>query len=144
MWTCIKCRQSVEDQYAVCPHCGAARSAGRFSRGIQPGQTPRAQYTPDYAPVRAGHGFMAFGTLLTLLIPAAVILLAVISRKHWVAQIYRCLYPDALGAELSHFKSNLIYWLLAAAAALTGTLPGLFTLGIGKVLRRLGRIEDRL
>ena len=144
MWTCVKCHQSVEDQYSVCPHCGAARSAGRFSRGVQPGQTPKAQYLPDYAPIRAGRGFMFIGTLLAFLIPAVIVLLAAISRKRWVAEIYRFLYPEELGVALSNFKSNLLYWIMAAAAALAGMLPGLWTVGIGKILRRLGKLEDRL
>lgn len=144
MWTCVKCHQNVEEQYSVCPHCGAARSAGRFSRGIQPRQTPGAQYMPDHAPVRAGRGFMAFGTLLALLVPSAVVLLAIISRKHWVAGIYQFLYPEELGAELSNFKANLLYWFIAAAAVLAGILPGIWTIGMGKILRRLSRMEDKL
>ena len=144
MWTCVKCHQSVDDQYTACPHCGAARSAGRFSRGVQPRQTPMAQYTPDRSPIRAGRGYMVFGSLLTVLIPAALLLLAMIFRKSLLPDIYRYLYPEEVGIELSNFKSNLLYWILAGAAALTGTLPGLWTVGIGKALRRLARLEERL
>ena len=140
MWTCVKCRQSVDDQYAGCPHCGAARSAGRFSRGVQPGQTPKADYSPEYARVRAGRGFLILGALLMLLIPAAVILIAVIGRKQWISDIYRFLYPSELGVETNSFKANLLYWLIAAVASLAGTLPGAWTIGIGKILRKLGRM----
>lgn len=144
MWTCVKCHQDVEDQYAVCPHCGASRSAGRFSRGVQPRQIPRAQYVPEAGPVRAGSGFILFGALLTLLIPAAVLLLAVISRKSLIPDIYHFLYPEEPGAEIGNFTANLLYWLLAAACALAGALPGLWTVGIGKILRRLRKIENKI
>lgn len=140
MWTCIKCQQPVDDQLTVCPHCGAPRSAGRFSKGIQPGQTPMAQYTPDYSHIRAGRGFMAFGALLTLLIPAVVLLLAIVTRKNWTGQIYQLMHPEALDDT----KASIIYWICAAAGMLLATLPGLGMVGLGKTLRRLGRIEDRL
>ncbi len=144
MWTCIKCRQTVDDQYAVCPHCGAARSAGRFSRGIQPGQTPRAQYLPEGAPVRAGRGYILFGMLLTLLIPALILFLSIVCRKYLQDELSLILHPNVLNIAVDNWKIKLVYWLCAAACILLSALPGLWTIGIGTALRRLGRIEEKL
>lgn len=144
MWTCVKCHQSVDDRLAVCPHCGAARSAGRFSKEIQPQQIPQAQYTPDFDHVRAGRGFMLFGAVLAVLLPAVVVFAAVLCRNGWLAELYHLLYPDAAMAELGDLKTNLLYWALAVAAALLASLPGLWTAGLGKALRRLNRMEELL
>ena len=144
MWTCVRCKQSVDDRLAVCPHCGAARSAGRFSKEIQPQQTPQAQYTPDFAHVRSGRGLMVFGAILTVVLPAVALTVAVLCRKGWIGELYRLLNPEALAAGPIDIKTNLLYWVLTAAAALLSSLPGVWTLGLGKALRRLGRMEELL
>lgn len=144
MWTCSKCRQSNDDRSTICAHCGAARSAGRFSQGVQPRQTPMAQYTPSGSPSRAGTGYMLFGALLTVLIPVALLLLSIFTRKHWIQELYLAMNPSASGIPLDDFKTNLIYWCASAVCMLAATLPGLWTIGIGKALRRLARVEDRL
>lgn len=144
MWTCVRCKQSVDDQLAVCPHCGAARSAGRFSKDIQPKQIPQAQYTPDFAHVRAGRGYTVFGTLLAVLLPAVVLLAAILCRNGWIGALYHLLNPEATMAELNDGKANLLYWALTAAAILLASLPGLWTVGLGKALRRLNRMEELL
>lgn len=144
MWTCVKCGQTVDDSQTVCPHCGASRSAGRFSRGIQARQTPRAQYVPEAAPVKAGRGFLILGSLLALLLPTLTIALAVILRHDLTGQIYHALHPDELTIVNSDTAANVLYWALAAGAALLSALPGIGTAGIGKMLRRLARIEQNL
>ena len=144
MWTCVRCKQTVDDRLAVCPHCGAARSAGRFSKEIQPQQTPQAQYAPDFGHVRAGRGFMIFGAILAVLLPAVAILAAILCRNGWIGELYRLMNPDAAIAELSDGKTNLLYWALTIAAALLSSLPGIWTMGLGKALRRLHRMEELL
>ena len=144
MWTCVRCKQNVDDRLSVCPHCGAARSAGRFRKDIQPQQIPQAQYTPDFDHVRAGRGFMVWGTLLSILLPAITLLAAALCRGGWIGNLYMLLNPDAIAAESGDLKTNLLYWALAAAAALLASLPGLWTIGLGKALRRLNRMEELL
>lgn len=144
MWTCVKCNHAVDDRLAVCPHCGASRSAGRFSREIQPRQTPQAQYIPDFAHVRAGKGFMLFGTALAVLLPIVILATAVLCRRGWIGGLYQALNPDALTAEAPDTKANVLYWLLSACAAALSSLPGLWTVGLGRMLRRLGRMEELL
>lgn len=144
MWTCVKCKQAVDDRLAVCPHCGASRSAGRFSREVQPQQLPQAQYALDFAHVRAGRGFMIFGTALAVLLPAVLLTAAALCRQSWVASLSRALYPDALASAPDGAKANALYWLIAVSAALLSSLPGLWTVGLGRILRRLGRMEELL
>ena len=144
MWTCVKCHQNVNDHLAVCPHCGAARSAGRFSKEIQPQQTPQALYTPDFEHVRAGRGFMLFGAFLAVLLPSVVILAALLCKNSWIGSLYSLLTPEAVMAELGDVRTNILYWALAVAAALLSSLPGLWTVGLGKALRRLNRMEELL
>ena len=145
MWICVKCRQQVDDQIAVCPHCGAARSAGRFSRGVQPGQTPKAQYTPDPAPVHAGRGFIAYGSILALLLAALWIALACSQHTTWADSLYSLIGgAGARGKSPSFMVGYLLYGLLTAIGAMLAALPGLFTVALGKILRKLGKIEDRL
>ena len=47
-------------------------------------------------------------------------------------------------AELGDVRTNILYWALAVAAALLSSLPGLWTVGLGKALRRLNRMEELL
>ena len=145
MWTCVKCRQSVDDQYAVCPYCGAARSAGRFSRGVQPGQTPKAQYMPEPAPVRAGRGFIILGTVLALALTILWIVLAVTQHGVWADQLDGFLRPARAASETPSFLVRyVLYGALAVIGALIAALPGLWTVGLGKALRRLAKIEAGL
>ena len=165
MWTCIKCSQQNEDQYTVCPHCGASRSVGRFgtpqtprnaaaySAPVQnnipvppaPQQAPQVQYVADFSHVRAGKGYMVFGALLSLLSAAFVIVLAVLRHADWADALDALLRPArAEGEKIPFLVNYLLYALLALLAALTAALPGLWTLGLGKLLRRLNRMEELL
>jgi len=144
MWTCVKCKQPVDDQYTVCPHCGASRSAGRFSRGIRPQQTPQAQYTPDFSHVKAGKGFMLLGICLIILLPALTIMAAVIFHDSWILPLSKALHPNDLGFDLTDFKTNVLYVAFTAGAVLLSALPGVHTLFLGKLLRRLNRMEELL
>lgn len=157
-----------DDQYTTCQHCGAARSAGRFGSTQpprnsaayaaapqavpaavhvepSPQQVPQTQYVPDFSHVRAGKGFMALGAVLAALLFAFVAALAVLRHAEWSRALYDLLAPaHEADANVPFAVSYLLYGLLALLAALLAALPGLWTLGIGKALRRLNRMEELL
>lgn len=165
MWTCIKCGQANEDQVTVCTACGASRSAGRFGSGqapknaaaysamphqnapspASPHPAPQTQYVPDFSHVRAGKGFMVVGTLLALVLPVLVILFSILMHESWTDALDGFLHAArAEGETPSFWVSYLLYGFLAIVAALFAALPGLWTLGLGKMLRRLSRMEELL
>ena len=145
MWICVKCRESVEDQYTVCPHCGAARSAGRFSREVQPRQTPKAQYVPEQAPSRSGRGFIALGSILAALLFFAFLAAAVFRHAQWADALFLFLRPAAAESETPGVLIGyVLYGALSLLGAFLAALPGLWTVGLGKMLRKLGKIEKRL
>ena len=149
MWNCIRCGKAIDDQYHVCPYCGAARSAGRFSgntakpRPAEPA-TPQAQYVPDFRHVRAGRGFIALGSVLAVLLPALAILLAAVRRLDWADALHALLSPAREAGAGVPALIWALYALLSLAAALVCALPGLWTIGLGKALRKLSRMEELL
>ncbi|MBQ7454904.1 MAG: hypothetical protein IJS53_00555 [Clostridia bacterium] len=158
MWKCIRCGKAIDDQYNVCPFCGAARSAGRFgTTAAQPRpaafasnekpaepSAPQTQYVPDFRHVRAGRGFIILGTALALLLPALVILFAVLRRLDWADALHAFLYPAREAGAGVDALTWILYGVLSLAAALVAALPGLWTAGLGKALRRLNRMEELL
>lgn len=171
MWTCIKCNAVNEDTYTICPKCGAARSAGRFGSGnaaparnaaaytapvqqrVMPSGepavpahanvvAPQAGYYADFSHVRAGRGFMLLGRVLAIVMAALTLLLAWRQYDAVSAAVLGLIFDDL--DALSAFVKLLIYIPLALAAAAIAALPGLWTLGLGKVLRRLNRMEELL
>lgn len=145
MWTCVKCKQNVDDRLTACPYCGASRSAGRFSKEIQPQQTPQAQYTPDFEHVRAGRGFMVLGAVLAVALPVVWVILAVLRHSVWAEELCALLNPARVKGEALPFAvSYLLYGVLTLVIGLAAALPGLWTVGLGKLLRRLNRMEELL
>ena len=168
MWTCIKCGHTNDDQHTTCQHCGAVRSAGRFGSAQPPRnsaayavsqqashaavhveptpqQMPQAQYVPDFTHVRAGKGFMALGAVLAILLAVLTVGLAVLRHDDWARALRDLLLPaQAQNAEIPFVINYLLYGLLTLLAALLAALPGLWTLGLGKMLRRLNRMEELL
>ena len=160
MWTCIKCNAVNEDTYTICPKCGAARSAGRFGSGnaaparnaaaytapvqqrVMPSGAPQTAYYADFSHVRAGRGFMLLGRVLAIVMAALTLLLAWRQYDAVSAAVLGLIFDDL--AALSAFVKLLIYIPLALAAAAIAALPGLWTLGLGKALRRLNRMEELL
>lgn len=142
MWICTKCGFSNADNNAVCDQCGARRSAGRFSRSIQPKQTPRAQYVPDFSHVRSGKGLIITGMTCSLIFPAVIIVLALLFRDKITVFMEKLLFSDISATKTDEIKLNILYWVLSVCIAAAASLPGLCTAGIGKLLRRLNRIEE--
>lgn len=170
MWTCSKCHAVSEDLYTICPKCGASRSAGRFGSSAQPAvrsvcapapedkqmppknspeisaQTPAAPaayYEPDLSKVQAGRGVRISGRILIVLLP-------LITLAYFAAQYNRSLFASVRLAffsdaeKLPAFVPIIPYILIAFAAALISALPGVWTLSIGKILKRLARMEELL
>lgn len=161
MWTCIKCGANNEDHLTSCPACGASRSAGRFSSApvvrnaaaysapvratpapAVPAQTPQVQYIPDFKHIRAGRGFMALGVILTLMLATLTICFAVFRYDVFAPWLLGLFFTDA--AAVSKVITLLVYVPVAALAVLLAVLPGLWTLAVGKALRRLARMEELL
>lgn len=165
MWNCIKCNTIVEDGYTTCPHCGAPKSAGRFGNTAPvrpaaaytmpaqnaPQSAPRpapaevaAQplYMPDFSHVHAGRGLMFAGSLLAILLPLLVLLLAWRQYDAISSFLLPLFFADA--AALSNWVRYPVYIVLALLAALVSALPGLWTQSLGKALRRLARMEELL
>ena len=142
MWTCTKCGFSNADNNTVCDQCGARRSAGRFSRSIQPKQTPRAQYVPDFSHVRSGKAFIITGMTCAFIFPAVIIVLSLLCRDKITASIEKLLFSDISVTKADEIKLNILYWIVSVCIAAASSLPGLCTAGIGKLLRRLNRIEE--
>ncbi len=166
MWTCIKCGAPVEDAYTICPQCSASKSAGRFgavnpprnassyAAPVPPSPPPvekpvptaapalQTVYTPDFSHVHSGRFLMIAGTLLSVMLPLVVLLLA--WRQHTVLSgaLLSLFFADP--ASLPGYVSLPIYVVLALLAALLSALPGFWTLGLGKALRRLHRMEELL
>lgn len=176
MWICIKCSAQNEDQYTVCPQCGASRSAGRFGAAAAaprnaaayaaplrqnaqpsgqpavaaeriaplPQQMPQAQYVSDFSHVHSGRGYMILGTLLSILLPLTVLLFAVLSYFHYAGTSVLALLLFSEATNASSTIYTLIYGFITLVLALLSALPGLWTLAIGKALRRLARMEELL
>jgi len=175
MWNCNKCGNTNDDQYTICPRCGAAKGAGRFGTQqsgvknaaayptaprqnaqpsgqpavrpegvVQPQQLPQAQYVPDFAHVKAGKGFMLLGVLLALLLPLTLIALAALRHGDWAAALNGLILPEKAAEAPAFWIKYPLYILLTLLAALLSSLPGLWTLGLGKALRRLNRMEELL
>lgn len=171
MWTCIKCNTVNDDTCASCPKCGAARSVGRFGSTRQPIvrnadaysapvqqrpaptaepaagphasiNAPQTVYYADFSHVRAGRMLMLLGTVLSL--AAALLTLALAWRQYdtLCAAVLGLLFSDV--SALPAFVRVGIYCLLALFAAALSSLPGVWTLSLGKTLRRLNRMEELL
>lgn len=173
MWTCNKCNTVHEDLYSSCPKCGASRSAGRFAsappakpaayaappaepRIMQrpaaqepapaavpvPRPAPQATYIPNLDKVHAGGGMRFVGVVLAILLPVITGVIAYFK--------YDQLCPLLCGLFFEHPESEIpallagIYIVFALVAALLTALPGLWTLAIGKMLRRFARMEELL
>lgn len=147
MWQCIKCGQNNDDRVNICPHCGAARSAGRFAstQGMQNTSVSSvsAPYTPDLEHAKDGKLFRFIGLILTILLPAIVLVLAIVKHDAFLSSLYEWLLgSDA--ADSVPFWCHAFYVILSFAALLVAALPGLWTLCLGKALRRLHRMEELL
>lgn len=105
-------------------------------------EAQQVQYVPDFSHVHAGAGFMALGAVLCALLPALVLLLA--WRQHDVLSpvLLRLFFKNA--ADVAKALGAAVYAALTATAMLIAALPGVFTLGLGKALRRLARMEELL
>lgn len=147
MWQCIKCGQSNDDRVNICPHCGAARSAGRFAstQGIQsgPASSVSSPYTPDLEHAKDGRMFRLIGLILSILLPVIVLLLAIVKHDAFLSSLYEWLLVND-AADSVPFWCHALYVVLSFAALLIAVLPGLWTFGLGKALRRLHRMEELL
>lgn len=171
MWTCIKCSTINDDACASCPKCGAARSVGRFGSTSQPAvhnaqaysapiqqrpapmaepsdpphasiSAPQAMYYADFSHVRAGRMLMLLGTVLSL---AAVVLTLLLAWRQYdalCAAVLGLLFADV--SALPAFVRVGVYCLLSLFAAALSSLPGVWTLALGKALHRLSRMEELL
>ena len=147
MWQCIKCGQNNDDRVNICPHCGAARSVGRFAstQGIQtaPASSASAPYTPDLEHAKDGKLFRLIGLILAILLPMIVLVLVIVKHDAFLSGLYEWLLGiDA--ADSVPFWCHALYVILSIAAMLIASLPGLWTFGFGKALRRLNRMEELL
>ena len=147
MWQCIKCGQSNDDLVNICPHCGAARSVGRFAstKGMQNTSVSSASalYPPDLEHAKDGKLFRFIGLILTIFLPAIVLVLAIVKHDAFLSNLYEWLLgSDA--ADSVPFWCHALYVILSFTALLIATLPGLWTFGLGKALRRLHRMEELL
>ena len=85
---------------------------------------------------------MLLGRVLAIVMSALTLLLAWRQYDAVSAAVLGLIFDDL--AALSAFVKLLIYIPLALAAAAIAALPGLWTLGLGKALRRLNRMEELL
>ena len=105
-------------------------------------QTPQVQYVPDFSHVHAGRGYLYFGALLAVLLPATLLLLAVCRYDVWSQRLLALIFKEV--ETVSKPVCMLVYGYAALLGALIASLPGLWTLAVGKALRRLGRMEELL
>ena len=85
---------------------------------------------------------MLLGRVLAIVMAVLTLLLAWRQYDAVSAAVLGLIFDDL--AALSAFVKLLIYIPLALAAAAIAALPGLWTLGLGKALRRLNRMEELL
>ena len=166
MWTCIKCTAVNEDIYTICPKCGASRSAGRFgsastakapvysppieSKPAEKAPSPAATaaapaahvYIPQPDKVRAGGGMRFLGRVLAMLLPLIVAFFAYLKFNAYTLQLSILVYGSVL--KPLPIPIIVLYVLLALSAALLASLPGLWTLSVGKLLLRFARMEELL
>lgn len=168
MWTCLKCNAVNEDLYPSCPKCGASRSAGRFSatgasrpemhisEPIQaapaqndtssdvhsPRPIPQTYAMPDLSKARDGFMVRLAGRVLMLLLPLIVVWYCIVQYSEMSSVLLRTFFkqPDSLSAWIA----VPAYVFFTVCAALLAALPGLWTLAVGKILRRLSRMEALL
>ena len=152
MWICSRCHAENKDGVTACESCGAARAAGRFGSGAPeqkvsralsaPRVTPAAEAAPPRRPAPEGYqppdtqvharppkhstsrlGRLVGGLLLALL-PLLTALLA--WRQH--DALSQALLPLLLDEAAGEGVRLAVYIALSLTAALTASLPGLWTL----------------
>ncbi len=170
MWICGKCNSTNDDRSITCPNCGAARSAGRFTANSassahntaacvmpqQPmipsnasdGQPSRnvfsqpADYYADFSNVHAGRGFMILGIIIAILSALLTLLLAWRQYRVISAAVLGLFFSDL--TAVADWIKLAIYIPLSLISAAIAALPGLWTVGLGKALHRLNRMEELL
>ena len=170
MWICSKCSSTNDDRSITCPNCGAARSAGRFTANStfavrdagcstpsrQPIVSENASdaqkfcnaasqpddYYADFSNVHAGRGFMILGMIIAILSALLTLLLAWRQYRVISVAVLGLFFSD-LTAVADWIKLTL-YIPLSLIAGVIAALPGLWTIGLGKALHRLKRMEELL
>lgn len=130
--------------------------AGQRPAPAQKAAAPQAEGKPASRPrpKRPGNGaarcLSAIGLILAVLLPALLIYLAVSHYAAFSPQLNNLLFPAPLtdvtvsGAQsLSPVLSVGIYTLVTVLASLLCLLPGLFAMGLGRLLIRLTHAQGR-
>lgn len=144
MWTCTKCNFANKNEDTVCEKCGAVKSAGRFARSAQLLQSSHTRYLPAAAEIKGGNGFCLWGAIMAVLFPLLLIFLFILFRTELNAAVRDLFFSNIPEQETADYKIRILYWAICVMVSMLSSLPGIWTFGIGKILRRLSRMERRL
>ncbi len=164
MWICSRCQTGNKDGNTQCVECSAPRNARRFGAGtpvsapsvqaagterrMQPQapveappplrRTPQLSTDPGVRPGRAPGGFVRMaGLLLSLLLPLAALLLAVL-RYDVVHPIVNAVFFKPTEAAPPLF-GYLAYGFSALVTLLVSLVPGLALWALGHLARGVRR-----